>query len=116
MINTGGEKVAPGLVAAALEECPAVAEAVVIGMPDPRWGERVTAIVVPADPRHPPALAVLRDAVAGRLPRYAAPRALVLVAEIPVLGPGKPDLAALARLASAADLGMNKRRGNNHAR
>ncbi len=116
MINTGGEKVAPGLVVAALEECPAVAEAVVIGISDPRWGERVTAIVVPADPRHPPALAELRDVVAGRLPRYAAPRALVLVAEIPLLGPGKPDPAALARLASAADLGMNKLRGNNQAR
>ncbi len=116
MINTGGEKVAPGPVAAALEDCPEVAEAVVIGVPDPRWGERVTAIVVPADPADPPALLALRDAVAGRLPRYAAPRALVLVAEIPVLGPGKPDLAALRRLASAADLGMDEPRGNNHAR
>jgi O-succinylbenzoic acid--CoA ligase len=116
LINTGGEKVAPGMVAAALEECPAVREALVLGMPDPRWGERVTAIVVPADPLHPPALAVLRDAVAGRLPRFAAPQALVLVAEIPVLGPGKPDLAALRRLASAADLGMNELRGNNQAR
>ena len=116
MINTGGEKVAPGLVAAALEECPAVAEAVVIGVPDPHWGERVTAIVVAADPRHPPALADLRDAVTGRLPRYAAPRALVLVAGIPLLGPGKPDLAALERLALAAGQGMNELRGNNRAR
>ena len=116
MINTGGEKVAPGPVAAALEECPEVAEAVVIGVPDPRWGQRVTAIVVPTDPRHPPALAGLRDAVAGRLPRYAAPQALVLVAEIPVLGPGKPDMAALLQLASGADLGMDESRGNNHAR
>ena len=116
MINTGGEKVAPGPVAAALEECPEVAEAVVIGVPDPRWGERVTAIVVPADPRRPPALAVLRDAVAGRLPRHAAPQALVLVPEIPVLGPGKPDMAALVRLASGVDLGIDEPRGNNHGR
>jgi o-succinylbenzoate---CoA ligase len=116
MINTGGEKVAPGAVAAALAESPAVREAVVIGMPDPRWGERVTAIVVPADPADPPALPALRDVVAERLPRYAAPRALVLVAEIPVLGPGKPDVPALRRLASAADLGMDESRGNNHAR
>jgi o-succinylbenzoate---CoA ligase len=104
MINTGGEKVAPGPVAAALEQCPGVREAVVIGMPDPRWGERVTAIVVPADPADPPALPALRELVAQRLPRYAAPRALLLVPEIPVLGPGKPDLAALRRLAAAADL------------
>jgi O-succinylbenzoic acid--CoA ligase len=104
MINTGGEKVAPGPVAAALEQCPGVREAVVIGVPDPRWGERVTAIVVPADPADPPALPALRELVAQRLPRYAAPRALLLVPEIPVLGPGKPDLAALRRLAAAADL------------
>jgi len=89
---------------------------VVIGVPDPRWGERVTAIVVPADPRRPPALAVLRDAVAGRLPRHAAPQALVLVPEIPVLGPGKPDMAALVRLASGVDLGIDEPRGNNHGR
>jgi o-succinylbenzoate---CoA ligase len=98
MINTGGEKVAPGEVAAALELCPGVREAVVIGQPDPEWGERVTAVVVPGDPAHPPALPALRAAVAQRLPRYAAPRALVLVAELPLLASGKPDLAALREL------------------
>jgi len=98
MINTGGEKVAPGEVAAALELCPGVREAVVIGQPDPEWGERVTAVVVPDDPAHPPVLPALRAAVARRLPRYAAPRALVLVAELPLLASGKPDLAALREL------------------
>jgi O-succinylbenzoic acid--CoA ligase len=97
-INTGGEKVAPGQVAAALELCPGVREAVVIGVPDQEWGERVTAVVVPGDPAHPPALRDLRAAVAQRMPRYAAPRALVLVAEVPLLASGKPDLAALRRL------------------
>ncbi|HEY6277937.1 MAG TPA: AMP-binding protein [Streptosporangiaceae bacterium] len=116
MINTGGEKVAPGPVAAALEESPAVREAAVIGVPDPRWGERVTAIVVPADPADPPALPDLRDLVAERLPRHAAPQALLLVAEIPVLASGKTDRAALRRLALTADLGMNELRGNNRAR
>jgi O-succinylbenzoic acid--CoA ligase len=71
---------------------------VVIGQPDPEWGERVTAVVVPDDPAHPPALPALRAAVAQRLPRYAAPRALVLVAELPALASGKPDLAALREL------------------
>jgi O-succinylbenzoic acid--CoA ligase len=98
MINTGGEKVAPAEVAAVLETCPGVAEAVVIGEPDPEWGERVTAIVVPDDPAAPPALAALRAAVIGRMPHFAAPRALVLVAEVPLLASGKPDLAALRRL------------------
>jgi o-succinylbenzoate---CoA ligase len=98
MINTGGEKVAPAEVAAILETCPGVAEAVVIGEPDPEWGERVTAIVVPDDPAAPPALAALRAAVTQRMPHFAAPRALVLVAEVPLLASGKPDLAALRRL------------------
>jgi O-succinylbenzoic acid--CoA ligase len=95
MINTGGEKVAPGEVAAALELCAGVREAVVIGEPDPEWGERVTAVVVPDDPARPPDLRSLRAGVAQRMPRYAAPRALVLVAEMPLLASGKPDLAAL---------------------
>ena len=54
MINTGGEKVAPAEVAAILEACPGVREAVVFGEPDPQWGERVTAAVVPIDPAAPP--------------------------------------------------------------
>jgi len=103
MINTGGEKVAPGEVAAALELCPGVREAVVIGQPDPEWGERVTAVVVPDDPAQPPALPVLRAAVVERLPPYAAPRALVLVAEVPLLPSGKPDLAALRGLSRDDD-------------
>ncbi len=98
MIITGGEKVAPGEVAAALEACPGVKEALVIGEPDPEWGERVTAVVVPEDPAAPPALPALRAAVTRRLPHFAAPRALVLVAEVPLLSSGKPDLAALREL------------------
>ena len=98
MITTGGEKVAPGEVAAALELCPGVREAVVIGEPDPEWGERVTAIVVPDDPARPPALPALRAELSQRIPSYAAPRALVLVPEMPLLASGKPDLAALRRL------------------
>ena len=95
VINTGGHKVVPGEVAAALSSCPGVREAVVIGRPDPEWGERVTAIVVPADPANPPGLELLRMHVGARLPRYACPSEVVLTEAIPVLPSGKPDLAAL---------------------
>jgi O-succinylbenzoic acid--CoA ligase len=101
IINTGGEKVVPAEVAAVLETCPGVREAVVIGEPDDEWGERVTAIVVPADPADPPSLAALRAAVTGQMPHFAAPRALVLVAEVPLLASGKPDRTALQRLRRA---------------
>jgi acyl-CoA synthetase (AMP-forming)/AMP-acid ligase II len=47
VINSGGEKVFPDEVEATLLEHPSVAEAVVVGVDDPRWGERVTAVVVP---------------------------------------------------------------------
>jgi len=99
MINTGGEKVAADEVASVLEACPGVREAVVVGRPDPEWGEVVTAIVVPADPADPPGLDVLRGFARGRLPDYAAPRAVVVVPAVPLLASGKPDLQALRLLA-----------------
>jgi o-succinylbenzoate---CoA ligase len=98
MINTGGEKVAPAEVAAVLETCPAVREAAVIGEPDPDWGEHVTAVIVPANPQAPPALDDLRSWVRARMHARAAPRALVLVPQIPLLPTGKPDRAALRAL------------------
>jgi o-succinylbenzoate---CoA ligase len=95
VINTGGHKVVPGEVAAVLASCPAVREVVVVGRPDPEWGERVTAVVVPADPVEPPSVELLRTHVSARLPRYACPSEVVLTEAIPVLPSGKPDLAAL---------------------
>jgi O-succinylbenzoic acid--CoA ligase len=95
VINTGGHKVVPGEVAAVLATCPGVREAVVVGRPDPEWGERVTAVVVPADPADPPGLQLLRTHVSARLPRYACPSEVVLTEAIPLLPSGKPDLAAL---------------------
>ncbi|MGH3270904.1 MAG: AMP-binding protein [Trebonia sp.] len=95
VINTGGHKVVPGEVAAVLESCPGVLEVVVVGRADPEWGQRVTAVVVPADPDDPPSLELLRTHVSERLPRYACPSEVVLTRAIPVLASGKPDLASL---------------------
>lgn len=79
LIVTGGENVWPGPVEAVLAGHPAVAEVAVVGRPDPTWGQRVVAVVVPADPTHPPTLDDLRNHAGDRLPRWAAPRELVLV-------------------------------------
>jgi o-succinylbenzoate---CoA ligase len=95
IIITGGKKVAPTEVAATLETHPAVREAVVIGEPDPDWGQRVTAIVVPTTPGPPPTLQALQVHVRRSLPTHAAPKAVRVVPEIPLLASGKPDLAAL---------------------
>jgi O-succinylbenzoic acid--CoA ligase len=104
MINTGGEKVAADEVAAALEALPGVREAAVVGRPDAEWGEVVTAIVAAARPSEPPGLADLRTQLTGRLPGFALPRALVLVAALPLLPSGKPDLRALRALAAPGGL------------
>ncbi|MFB4317152.1 AMP-binding protein [Actinomadura sp. 21ATH] len=91
VINTGGEKVVAGEVAAVLAAHPGVADAVVVGRPDPEWGERVTAVVVPAPGAAAPALDALRAWVRARMPAAAAPRELELVDAVPLLPSGKPD-------------------------
>jgi len=95
VINTGGHKVVPGEVAAALESCPGVRDVAVVGQPDPEWGERVVAVVAPADPADPPGLELLRLHVCERLPRYAAPSRVVMVDAVPMLSSGKHDIVRL---------------------
>jgi O-succinylbenzoic acid--CoA ligase len=95
VINTGGHKVVPGEVAAALESCPGVRDVAVLGQPDPEWGERVVAVVAPADPADPPGLELLRLHVRERLPRYAAPSRVVMVDAVPMLPSGKHDIVRL---------------------
>src|SRR5271166_2981338 len=95
VINTGGHKVVPGEVAAVLQTCPGVRDVAVVGQPDPEWGERVIAVVVPADPGDPPALELLRLHVRARLPRYAAPSRVVMVDAVPMLLSGKHDIVRL---------------------
>ncbi|MEV1176753.1 AMP-dependent synthetase, partial [Nonomuraea sp. NPDC049784] len=72
-----------------------VADAAVVGAPDPEWGERVTAVVVPANPDTPPTLTQLRAYCRDRLPPHAAPRDLRLVPQLPLLPNGKTDLVRL---------------------
>ena len=98
VINTGGEKVVPGEVEAVLGTCDGVADVVVVGLPDPEWGEAVTAFVVAANPEDPPGLDELRSDVRQAISAYAAPKRLVFVSEFPLLPSGKPDKAALRRI------------------
>ena len=95
VVVSGGVNVPPAAVEAALREHPDVADAVVFGRPDPEWGQRVVAAVVPAAGAAP-TLEVLRPWVAERLGAPAAPRALRVVAALPLLHTGKPDRRALA--------------------
>jgi O-succinylbenzoic acid--CoA ligase len=92
VIVTGGVKVAPATVEAALEQHAAVAQAGVVGVPDDEWGERVVACVVL---RAPLSLEDAREHVAQTLPRSWAPRELRVIDALPMLVTGKLDRAAL---------------------
>jgi O-succinylbenzoic acid--CoA ligase len=96
LVKTGGERVSPDEVEAALRGHPKVADVAVAGRPDREWGERVVAFVVPSDPADPPTLDELRDHATGALPRHGLPREVVLVAgPLPRSASGKVQRAAL---------------------
>lgn len=118
VVVTGGVNVAPAAVEALVAEVHGVGEACVVGVPHPEWGQEVVAVVTTAGPATaapgsapgtgtvgavtdaPAALvATVRDHVADRLERAAAPRRVLVVADLPRRGPGKVDRAAVARLA-----------------
>ena len=73
LVISGGVNVHPDEVEAVLATHPGVAEAAVAGRPDPEWGQRVAAFVVPRDPAHPPTLAELRAFARERLARPRPP-------------------------------------------
>ncbi len=96
LIVTGGENVWPAPVEATLGRHPSVAEVAVVGRPDPEWGQRVVAVVVPTDPAAPPSLEDLRRHVRAELAASAAPRQLVLVTSLPRTALGKIRRGELA--------------------
>jgi 3-oxocholest-4-en-26-oate---CoA ligase len=89
-INSGGEKIYPEEVEQVLRKHPAVYDAVVVGTPDERFGEQVTAVI---QPRAGEQLdqADLADFAGRLLARYKLPRTIVLVDEMVRSPSGKPD-------------------------
>jgi acyl-CoA synthetase (AMP-forming)/AMP-acid ligase II len=104
-INTGGEKVFPEEVEEALKTHVSVRDAVVVGLPDPRFGERICA-VVETDGSARPTLAELSEHVRASLAGYKAPRDLVLVESIGRAPNGKVDYKAIKDRA-IAELGVS---------
>jgi 3-oxocholest-4-en-26-oate---CoA ligase len=90
-INTGGEKVYPDEVEAALKSHPGVADAMVVGVPDERWGERVVALVQPRAGQNLPS--DLDDHVRRHVAGYKAPRQIFPVDAVVRSPSGKPDYA-----------------------
>jgi 3-oxocholest-4-en-26-oate---CoA ligase len=106
-INTGGEKVYPDEVEAACKSHPEIADAMVVGVPDERFGERVVALVVTRGDELP---ADLDDHVRRQVAGYKAPRQLFRVEAVERFPSGKPDYAwARDRAVSLAGAGPASR-------
>ncbi|MBN8507942.1 MAG: AMP-binding protein [Burkholderiales bacterium] len=97
MIISGGENVSPAEVEAVLLECPEIAEAAVVGRPDPAWGEAVVAVVAPRPGARVDAARVLAR-YQGRLARFKHPRELIVVDALPRTALGKVRKEDLRRL------------------
>jgi acyl-CoA synthetase (AMP-forming)/AMP-acid ligase II len=100
-INSGGEKIYPEEVEDALKAHPDVFDALVVGLPDDRWGERVTAVVAlrPGTSASGEALQThCRSNVAG----YKVPKSVHFVDQVPRQPSGKPDYKAAKAIASDA--------------
>lgn len=89
-INSGGEKVYPEEVEAALKGHPDVFDALVVGVPDERFGQHVAAVVQPREGARP-SLADLDAFVRSEIAGYKVPRSLWLVDEVKRSPAGKPD-------------------------
>ncbi|XVU29824.1 class I adenylate-forming enzyme family protein [Actinoplanes sp. CA-054009] len=95
VIIVHAELIHAGAVERTLAADPSVAEAYVIGLPDPDAGEAVHAFVVAASGRTPDP-STLAAAVADRLGAKATPATVTVIDQVPVSPSGKPDKAALA--------------------
>lgn len=89
-INSGGEKIFPEEVESVLKAHPAVEDALVVGIPDERWGQRVAAVVQPRTGAEV-TLALVDAHCRAHLAGYKVPRLLRVAARIARHPSGKPD-------------------------
>jgi O-succinylbenzoic acid--CoA ligase len=92
VIVSGGEKIWPAEVEAALSSHPDVTAVLVSGAADREWGQRVVARVVPRRPSAPPTLEALRDCAAETIARHKLPRELIIVDDL-----GRTSLGKIRR-------------------
>ena len=100
-INTGGEKVFPEEVEMAIKAHPGVYDVLVVGVPDERYGQSVTAVIQPREEAEVE-LDDLRDFLRTSLSGYKLPRAMTLVDEIPRNATGKAQYPKAKELALAS--------------
>jgi O-succinylbenzoic acid--CoA ligase len=93
---SGGVNVPLAAVDSLIATHAAVTAAATVALPDPSWGQRVVAAVVPRDPANAPTLEAVRAHLAGLAPTAYLPKRLVVVDSLPTLPGGKVDRRALA--------------------
>jgi len=100
-VNTGGEKVYPEEVEMAIKRHPAVYDVLVVGIPDPTYGQAVAAVI---EPREGESLELegLREFLRAHLSGYKLPRALTLVDQVPRNATGKAQYPRAKELALEA--------------
>ena len=105
MINTAGELVAPPTVERALRSLDVVSDALVVGLPDERWGQIVAALIVPSPEGCAQASSMNAEALSEALSDALAPwekvRRVLIVDTLPTTTTGKPDPVVAARLLNA---------------
>ncbi|WP_125612651.1 AMP-binding protein [Specibacter cremeus] len=99
LIKSGGEWIVSAELEQHLCRHPAVASAVVVPVPHPRWGERPVAYIVPAD-AVVPGEAELSDYLARTFPCWWVPDRIVVVERLPTTAVGKIDKKALRKIAN----------------
>ena len=100
-INTGGEKVYPEEVEMAIKGHPGVYDVLVVGVPDEKYGQSVTAVIQPRE-ESTVELEDLRSYLRAHLSGYKLPRAITLVEEIPRNATGKAQYPKAKELAMAS--------------
>ncbi|MGB3697158.1 MAG: AMP-binding protein [Gordonia sp. (in: high G+C Gram-positive bacteria)] len=90
-INTGGEKVYAEEVEGALHAHPAIADALVVPAPDPKYGQRVAAVASLNEGFEEPSLEEIQEHCRKTLARYKVPRTVVFVEEVKRTPAGKAD-------------------------
>jgi acyl-CoA synthetase (AMP-forming)/AMP-acid ligase II len=100
LIKTGGENVYPAEVENTIREHPAIAEVVVIGVPDPQWSEAIKAVCVSQGSTRPSADDIITF-VGERIARYKRPKHVVFVDALPRTSAGEIDRAAVKALHGA---------------
>jgi fatty-acyl-CoA synthase len=104
MIIRGGENIYPREIEDVLGAHPEVAAVTVIGVPDEKWGEQVSAVVIPGDLRRPPDTEALRAYCRERLAHYKAPSFWYFVDSLPATSTGKTQKFVLRDQVVRGDL------------